>query len=691
MASSFRRANKSAVYLKLAITGPSGSGKTTAALRLARGLVGPKGRIAVIDTENSSSLLYADSFNFDVCVVEPPYTEDKFIKAVADASGNYDCVVIDSFSHVWQAILEYKSKLDMRGGNSYTNWANAGNRFENVLQAVLSSKMHIICCMRSKMDYAIDTDERGKKSIRKVGLAPIMRDGIEFEFSLVLDLDMNHKAVASKDRTRMFDGKIEEITERTGELLDKWRLGKTVAAAEIIRRYDRPALFLADAKELVHQAAEKIGAWTGAIPDIETGESHACGSSQIVVGTTQSVSGRLFKYYPEDISLIIVDEAHRNTLGSRALRVLNYFSRAKVVGITATPYRSDKKLLGSFYEKVSCEIGLFELIAQGYLSRIVVKSVPVDVDLKSVRSRNGDYDEGDLAKALSPHLAKCAELLKKYAADRKTVVFLPLVETSRLFCKLCRDIGLNAVHVDGNDRAALRSDWRVICNASLLTTGWDEPSVDCVYILRPTKSQVLFSQMVGRGTRICKGKDYLLLLDPLFLSDDLNLIRPARLVAKDPEEAVFLQSRLDTEGGDLMVEADRAKSDRAKSMQERLIETRTKSSRTIDAMELALSLDRFDIVDYEPEFRWERQPISDGQKSVLAGGGFDTDIPEMCRGLASKIIDLLYQRREMGLATPRQVRLFRRLGFKNAATVSFDEAKRMISARLDGKAQHDGN
>ena len=126
-------------------------------------------------------------------------------------------------------------------------------------------------------------------------------------------------------------------------------------------------------------------------------------------------------------------------------------------------------------------------------------------------------------------------------------------------------------------------------------------------------------------------------------------------------------------------------------MQERLIETRTKSSRTIDAMELALSLDRFDIVDYEPEFRWERQPISDGQMSVLVGGGFDIDIPEMCRGLASKIIDLLYQRREMGLATPRQVRLLRRLGFKNAATVSFDEAKRMISARLDGKARHDGN
>lgn len=231
--SKFRKATKDAVFLKLAITGPSGSGKTTAALRLARGLTGVNGKIAVIDTENSSSLLYADKYDFDACVLEPPYTEEKFIAAIADAiSAKYDCVIIDSFSHVWQAILDYKSKLDMRGGNSYTNWANAGAKFDSVLQAILVSKLHIICCMRSKMDYAIDTDERGKKSIRKVGLAPIMRDGIEFEFSLVLDLDMNHKAVASKDRTRLFDGKIEEITENTGEVLNNWRLGKSTIVEE---------------------------------------------------------------------------------------------------------------------------------------------------------------------------------------------------------------------------------------------------------------------------------------------------------------------------------------------------------------------------------------------------------------------------------------------------------------------------
>lgn len=463
----------------------------------------------------------------------------------------------------------------------------------------------------------------------------------------------------------------------------------TVCAAEILKRYNRPSLFLADAKELVYQAADKIQSWTDIIPDVEMGDSKACGSSQIIVGTTQSLARRLEKYYPEDISLIVIDEAHRNTLGSQALRVLNYFSRAKVVGITATPYRSDKKLLSAFYEKISYEIGLFELIAQGYLSRIVVKSVPANIDLKSVRSHGGDYDEGDLANALSPHLKKCAELLKEHASERKTVVFLPLVETSKLFCKLCQDIGLNAVHVDGNDRSALRSDWRVICNASLLTTGWDEPSVDCVYILRPTKSQVLFSQMVGRGTRICEGKDHLLLLDPLFLTDDLNLIRPARLIAKEPEEAKFLQSRLDIEGGDLMVEADRARADRARSMQEQLIATRQRNARTIDAMELALSLDRFDIVDYEPEFYWERQPITDGQKTVLVNSGFDIEVPEMCKGLASKIIDLLFQRREMGLASPKQVRLMHRLGFKNVSTISFETAKERISARLDRKARHD--
>ena len=233
MSNMFVKATKNAIFLKLAVTGPSGAGKTTAALRLARGLVGSKGKIAVIDTENSSSLLYADKFDFDVCVIEPPFSEDKFSEGIEHAiKQKYDCVIIDSFSHLWQAILDYKSKLDARGGNSYLNWANAGSRFESVLQAILHGKIHVVCCMRSKMDYIMEVNDKGKQAPKKVGLAPVMRDGIEFEFSVVLDLDMNHRAMASKDRTRLFDGKIIEITEDTGVALNDWMNGKSTTSKE---------------------------------------------------------------------------------------------------------------------------------------------------------------------------------------------------------------------------------------------------------------------------------------------------------------------------------------------------------------------------------------------------------------------------------------------------------------------------
>ena len=468
--------------------------------------------------------------------------------------------------------------------------------------------------------------------------------------------------------------------------------GKTIMAAELIARHGGRSLFLADAKELVYQAADKIQSWNGIIPEIEMGDSRSEGMSRIVVGTTQSLARRLDGYSSDSFGLIVVDEAHRNSIGNQAQKVLNYFQSAKVVGITATPFRSDRKALSAFFEHVSYEIGLFELIQQGHLSRIMIKSVPVNVDLKNVRTSTGDYDENDLAEAISPHLRQCAELLKEHAGNRKTVVFLPLIETSKAFCKICREIGLNAVHVDGENRDALRTDWNVICNASLLTTGWDEPTVDCVYILRPTKSQVLFSQMVGRGTRIAPGKENMLLLDPLFLTDDLSLIRPARLIAHDAESAKFLQHRLDMGGGDLMFEAEKAaeeriKADRAESLEKNLSEKCRRKSRTIDAFDLATSLDRDDITFFEPKYKWESQAVSDGQLKILQANNFDIYDPRMCKGFAHRIIDMIFQRRAMGLATPKQVRMLDRLGIANINRISFEDAKRIISQRIG--ASHD--
>jgi len=230
MSNPFQKAVRKAAKLKLAITGPSGSGKTTGALRLARGLVGDSGKIAVIDTENRSASLYSDITDFDVLNLEAPFEHKKFSEAIEAAAANgYDCVIIDSASHLWEAILAYKDKLDRRGGNSYTNWSEAGGKFKEVIECLLGANLHVISCLRSKIEHSIEKDDRGKTTIRKVGMAPIMRDGIEYEFTCVLDLDMQHQAVSSKDRTRMFDGKILEVTEAVGKQLAEWLDGAAPA------------------------------------------------------------------------------------------------------------------------------------------------------------------------------------------------------------------------------------------------------------------------------------------------------------------------------------------------------------------------------------------------------------------------------------------------------------------------------
>ena len=217
----FQKATRKKAKLKLAISGPSGSGKTFSALRLACGL-GKK--VAFIDSENGSASLYSDRFSFDVLDIAPPYTHDKFISAIHCAGdAGYDVVVIDSASHFWEGILEFKAKLDTRAGsNSYTNWNEAGAKFKGILDAVLQSPLHVICCLRSKMDYIMETNERGKQAPKKVGLAPVMRDGIEYEFTTVFDVDMSHQAKTSKDRTGLFKDEIFQISEGTGTALLAW-------------------------------------------------------------------------------------------------------------------------------------------------------------------------------------------------------------------------------------------------------------------------------------------------------------------------------------------------------------------------------------------------------------------------------------------------------------------------------------
>jgi DNA polymerase III delta prime subunit len=226
----FTRAERRKTFIKLAITGTSGSGKTYSALRLARGLVGEKGRIAFIDTENGSATLYDTLTEFDHCEIQPntsgKFSYKDFVAKVQEAEQmGYDCVIIDSATHLWQGILADKENLDLQGkGNSFTNWAQPTKDFNATIQKFLQSRIHLISCMRSKTDYVLETNEKGKQAPRKVGLAPMMRDGIEYEFTTVFDvMAPSHYANTSKDRTGMF---VDEgnflITEETGRNIAAW-------------------------------------------------------------------------------------------------------------------------------------------------------------------------------------------------------------------------------------------------------------------------------------------------------------------------------------------------------------------------------------------------------------------------------------------------------------------------------------
>jgi superfamily II DNA or RNA helicase len=247
---------------------------------------------------------------------------------------------------------------------------------------------------------------------------------------------------------------------------------------------------------------------------------------------------------------LLVHNCHRSSAPTYRA-ILEHFSEAKVLGITATPDRSDQRSLGEIFQEIAFEISLPELIEQGYLAKIRVETLPLKIDLSGVGlDTRGDIDVTQAGGVVAPYLdALAAELAQR--RDRKTLVFLPLVELSKRFAAAARAQGLAAEHVDGNspDRTEVlerfsRDSTRVLSCATLLLEGWDEPSINCVCLMRPTQSRTLYVQACGRGTRPHPGKDYLLILDPLWLSSEHSLVRPANLVARNAVEAQIITEAL---------------------------------------------------------------------------------------------------------------------------------------------------
>jgi hypothetical protein len=213
MAIAFKKAARHAVKLKIGVDGPSGSGKTLGALALAHGITNG-GRIAVADSENGSASLYSDRFNFDAISLDEH--DPKIYRELIDAAveQNYDVLVIDSLTHAWQAVLNAKDDHDRSNpkSNSFANWRLFAPRWEALMQHILQAPIHIIATMRSKQAYE-QVEQNGRKAVVKLGLAPQVRDGAEYEFGIVFSVNIAHRAEATKDRTGLYAGELLDLCD----------------------------------------------------------------------------------------------------------------------------------------------------------------------------------------------------------------------------------------------------------------------------------------------------------------------------------------------------------------------------------------------------------------------------------------------------------------------------------------------
>ena len=224
MAIEIRKAERVRSKLRLALAGPAGAGKTMSSLKIAKGI---GGRVCIIDTERGSGDLYANLYDYSVITLEPPFKPDSAVEAIhAAEKAGFDVIIIDSLSHFWNdegGLLDQADKLEKSGKNRFTMWADLTPQHRKLVSAMLNSPKHIIATMRSKQAYELEKDEKtGKNTVKKLGLAPVQREGMEYEFTVFFDVDSGHYAKATKDRTNMFGNEIFTPDETTGARLIKW-------------------------------------------------------------------------------------------------------------------------------------------------------------------------------------------------------------------------------------------------------------------------------------------------------------------------------------------------------------------------------------------------------------------------------------------------------------------------------------
>lgn len=451
--------------------------------------------------------------------------------------------------------------------------------------------------------------------------------------------------------------------------------GKTVVFNTVANQRPGRTLILAHRDELIEQARDKYFAMFGEKPGkIKADENEI---RRITVGSVQTMCRRS---YHGMFDTVIIDEAH-HAISDSYQRILKQLPDAKVLGVTATPDRGDKKSLARYFDGIAYEYRLRTAVKEGYLCKINAKTIPLQIDMSKVKVRVGDFALDSIAENLEPYLPQIAKAIQIEASARKTVVFCPLVAIAKELAEMIP--GAREVNGNSPDRKEIL-EWfdsagpgAVLCNAMLLTEGWDCPSCDCVVVLRPTKIRSLYCQMIGRGTRLYPGKDNLLILDFLWLCGKHNLCRPASLVVDNIQDVETVVRESKNEEIDLFEAVSDAEEARRTALARELAKQSKKKSKLIDPLEVFSLIDDVGLADYEPTFKWEEAEATQKQVEALEKFGINAD--GITKGYASALMDRLIKRSQKRMATIKQVKLLRSFGYE-PIDWTFEQASKKIGA-----------
>lgn len=479
--------------------------------------------------------------------------------------------------------------------------------------------------------------------------------------------------------------------------------GKTFIFSMVIRRTKGRCLIIAHRDELLQQARRRIASDTGEMVGLEQADFYA-GEERIVVASIQTISrpDRLRRWAPNAFELVVVDEAHHVTKDNTYAAVLNHFADAKVLGVTATPDRLDKKGLISVFESVAYDYEIKDAIEDGYLCGIRRKVVHLDgIDLANVRTTAGDLNQGDLDKVMQAEgvLHGVVRGVLDHAKDMRTLVFVTSVEGAHKTAAILNSLQPNSARaVDGETELQVRrgilrgfedGEFPYLINVGIATEGYDCPAIQSVAIARPTKSRALYTQMVGRGLRIHQSKpNGLLLIDFTGNSGRHDLAGPEDILGVDLPDEVIAKAKA------------KAKSNPDKSVSEVLAEVKAEydmEKAKLLAIRAGLQKNvRYRIEDVDPfallkldhrqldrENGFAHRPVTEAQLAQLEKYRVPVQ-PGMNEASAKLLLEKLRARARFGFCTYRQMALLTSKGIP-ATGVRFNQARELIDALVQNR------